>query len=144
MDEPEFYDDESTGSEDEPGMFNIDPIKVADLIQDKIEEIRQARSLIKSYATRKSVSAAEYSKQRAIVTLQLKNNKIQHFEGEIIPPNPAVTLIKTLAEGICWKEELEKEEGENQYKGLIAILDAIKAELNGLQSVNKYLDNLKK
>lgn len=142
MDEPEFYD-EPTDSVDEPGMFNIDPIKVADLIQDKIAEIRIARLLIKEYATRKSTSAAKYSKQIAIVTLQLKNNQIEQFEGEIIPPNPAVTLIKTLAEGICWEAELEKEEGENQYKGLIAILDAIKAELNGLQSVNRHLDNLK-
>ena len=129
--------------EEEYQMFNQDPLKVSDFIREKIDEIRQCRLLISQYATRKSISKSNYSKKLAIVTLKIKNRIIKDFEGIIIPDNPAVTLIKTIAEGICWEEELEMEEGENQYKGLISCLEALKAELNGLQSINKHLDNLK-
>lgn len=134
------YNDRDSDSVEDNRLFNDEPLKVSRLINEKIHEIKLARSFIQQYASRKSSSSAAYSRKIAVVTLQLKNNMIEHFEGEVIPRNPAVTLIKTIAEGICWQEELEKEEGENQYKGLICILDAIKAELNGLQSINKHLD----
>ena len=53
--------------------------------------------------------------------------------------NPPTTIIEKVAKGICWKECLEKDLAETQYKVNLEKADIIKAQLNGYQSINRYL-----
>ncbi len=48
--------------------------------------------------------------------------------------------MKEIAKGIVYKESFAKESGDAEYKATVSIVDAIKAELNGLQSINRHLE----
>jgi len=123
-------------------MFTDDPIAVAQLIQDKILELDQERPRLFDTSQSKAQAISDYDRAMALVVLKLKNGTIKEFEGEPII-NIAVTLIPLIAKGICWKECFTKEAEEGGYKAVISNIEAIKAGLNGLQSINKHLDNLK-
>lgn len=123
-------------------MFTDDPIAVAELIQDKILELDQERPRLFDTSQSKAQAISDYDRAIALVVLKLKNETIREFEGEAIGKLP-VTLIPMIAKGICWKECFTKEAEEAGYKAVISNIEAIKAGLNGLQSINKHLDNLK-
>ena len=122
-------------------MANYDDVlENAGRIHSKIAEIETHRESIFDAATKKAQSLSDYRKKIAVTILQLKNGAIFDFEGnQIHYPLPA-TLIPTIAQGICYQEAFDRYESEAAYKGLISILDAIKAELNGLQSINRRLE----
>lgn len=124
-------------------MFNVNPIEVAELIQDKIAELDQERPRLFDTSQSKAQAISDYDRAIALVVLKLKNENIREFEGEPIGKLP-VTLIPLIAKGICFKECFTKEAEEGGYKAVISNIEAIKAGLNGLQSINKHLDNLQK
>jgi hypothetical protein len=123
-------------------MLTDDPLKVAKLIQDKIRELDEERPRLFDTSQSKAQAISDYDRAMALVVLKLKNGTIKEFEGEQII-GIAVTLIPTVAKGICWKECFTKEAEEAGYKAVISNIEAIKAGLNGLQSINRHLDNLK-
>lgn len=123
-------------------MFNDDPIKVAELIQDKIAELDSERPKLFDSAQSKAQAISEYDKSLAIATLKLRNGTITELEGEPIKNLPA-NLIPIVAKGLCYQECFTKESEEGCYKAVISNIEAIKAGLNGLQSINKHLDNLR-
>jgi hypothetical protein len=123
-------------------MFNVSPTDVAELIRDKILELDQERPRLFDTSQSKAQAISDYDRAIALVVLKLKNETIREFEGELIGKLP-VTLIPIIAKGICYKECFMKEAEEGGYKAVISNIEAIKAGLNGLQSVNKHLDNLK-
>ena len=123
-------------------MFTDDPIAVAELIQDKILELDNERPRLFDTSQSKAQAISDYDRAMALVVLKLKNGTIKEFEGEPIN-GIAVTLIPIIAKGICWRECFTKEAEEAGYKAVISNIEAIKAGLNGLQSINKHLDNLK-
>jgi hypothetical protein len=123
-------------------MFNDDPILVAQLIQDKILELDQERPRLFDTSQSKAQAISDYDRAMALVVLKLKNGTIKEFEGEPII-NLAVTLIPLIAKGICYKECFTKEAEEGGYKAVISNIEVLKTQMNGLQSINKYLDNLK-
>lgn len=114
-------------------------------IREKIAEIKQARKRIFAAATEKAESISNYDRAIAITVLKLKNRLITEMAdpetGEVIniPQLPATTL-PLIAKGICWMHSGRKEEAEAMYKAILSNLDAIKAELNGLQSISKHLE----
>ncbi|MCF8219800.1 MAG: hypothetical protein K9J21_12575 [Bacteroidales bacterium] len=114
-------------------------------IRATIREIKQERSKIKPAATEKARAISNFKSKKAITVLKLKNRLITEMTdkdtGEIveIPPLPA-TVITDIAEGICWYELLQREESEAMYKAIIATLESIRAELNGLQSISRHLE----
>lgn len=108
-------------------------------IEDKISELECHRNSIQGASEFKAEKKAQYAKDLAIAILKLRNKVIVEFEGQKIDNLPA-NLIPKVAEGICWESCLENEKAESGYKGLIVQLDSLKAELNGLQSLNRHLD----
>lgn len=118
-----------------------DPIKVAELIGNKIKELEDERPRLMDYAQSKAQAISNYDRALALATLKVKNGTISHLDGEPIVKPPA-NLIPLIAKGLCYKECFDKEAEEGCYKASISNLDAIKAELNGLQSINRHLDNL--
>jgi len=109
-------------------------------IEAKIQELETHREAIFNAATEKAKSLAIYRKQKAITILKLKNKMIPSFEGVVISYPLAVTLIESISTGICYAELYKRWDADGSYKGLITIMEALKAELNGLQSINKHLE----
>lgn len=86
----------------------------------------------------KSVSLVDYEKEIAITILKLKNGAIETWEGQEVKNLPA-TLIPVVAKGICFKYSFDKEIGDTNYKTIIVTIEAMKSQLNALQSLIKIV-----
>jgi hypothetical protein len=47
-----------------------------------------------------------------------------------------------VAKGICSQARNDMEIADGLYKSVISNIDSVQAELNGLQSINRHLDQL--
>jgi len=115
-------------------------VEISQRITEKIELLEKGRKLILERAQRKAKAVANYEKALAITIAKLKANAIDDIYGTKIDNLPA-TLIEKVARGLVYSEKLEIEIAESEYKAAIVGMSAIQAELNGLQSVNRYLDH---
>ena len=116
-----------------------DLIDISNDISHKIHLLSEAKNKLREYATKKAESISAYEKNLCIVILKLRNNSLSEFEGQELKDLPASVLEK-VARGICFQERLEMEKADAEYKSLITFIDATKAELNGLQSQFRYLE----
>lgn len=116
----------------------MDLIKVSDRIEAKIKELDKFKAVIKERTDRKAEANANYDRRLAITMISLRNGLIKEFEGLPTTDIPA-TLIEKVAKGICFNERLELEKAEAEYKSLITNIDTTCAQLNGWQSINRYL-----
>lgn len=117
----------------------MDIINNANKIQTEIQVIEELVNRLPQAAEEKAVTLSTYEKEIAITILKLKNGVITEFEGNKIGNLPA-NLIPTVAKGICFRENFDREMGEAGYKGLIVQIEAHKAMLNGFQSMNKVIN----
>jgi len=104
----------------------------------RIKALTDSRSTLKDLAITKANAITEYEKKVAITIIKLRNGMEAELEGEVIS-NPPVTVIDKVSKGMCWQEKLEMEKSEALYKAEIVCMNALQAELNGLQSLNKYV-----
>ena len=116
-----------------------DILLIADEIHKKIDILEKMRVQIKDRAERKAETIAEYDRKLAVNIMKLKNGIEMELDGEKIS-NPPATLIEKIAKGIIWKERLEMEKADGLYKSIISNIDSVQSELNGLQSINRYLE----
>ena len=112
---------------------------IANQILTAKNKLTEMRRFIAERSVRKSKAIAEYDKVLATTIIKLKNGVAIEFEGQTIQ-DPGATITEKIAKGICWKERLELEQAEGEYKSLITNIETVKAELNGLQSINKNLE----
>jgi hypothetical protein len=115
-------------------------IEIAKKIQDKILLLEQGRSKLEAAAIDKSNTIAGYDKSLAITLIRIRAGKPVELEGEIAKDIPT-TMAEKVARGICWKERFEMEKAEAMYKATVSKLSSIAAELNGYQSINRYLQH---
>jgi hypothetical protein len=115
------------------------PQDVAIEIEGKIDELVRARDKLKSYAENKARTMVAYEREMAKTIVGLKAGRTYFIEEEAVSCEQA-TNIKDVAKGVCWKESLEASKSEMLYKNCVVQIEAIKSELNGWQSYNKYLD----
>jgi adenine-specific DNA methylase len=108
-------------------------------IEKKISEIEAERGKIVESAIEKAKAISEYDREIAITTLKLRNGVIKEWEGQKTD-NLTATLIPKVAQGICWNECLNKEAADGMYRGVISNIEAMKSQLNGLQSINKNFE----
>ncbi len=113
-------------------------IKVAEMIEQKIKLLEVGRKALKERADRKAETIATYEKRIAMVMLELKSGVEMLWEGQTIK-DPPTTIVEKLARGMCWQEKLEMEKCDAEYRNAIAGLACIQAELNGYQSINRFL-----
>lgn len=106
----------------------MDVLSVAKDIEHKIKLLEKGRDGLQALAIDKAHAIAEYDKELRIAILKLKD------EGKL----PA-TLIEKVAKGDCHKERGDKELAKALYKIQIVKMSAVEAELNGFQSINRYL-----
>ena len=116
----------------------METVKLSQLIEEKIKLLEAGRKELKTRAERKAETIATYDKRMAITMIELKNGVEVMWEGQKIQSPPA-TIIEKVAKGLCWKSKLEMEKAEAFYKNAVVGLSCIQAEMNGLQSINKYL-----
>jgi len=113
-------------------------IKIAELIESKIKTLERGRHELEPRAKAKAEAIANYEKALAKKLIQLKNGITFQLDGETIE-NPPATLSEKIARGLCYDEKIKSELAEAQYKNAVIGLQTIQAELNGLQSINRYL-----
>lgn len=120
------------------------PILVAQEIYFKVLQLGKARRMLEEQARKKAKAKSEYEKQKALKILELRNlqkGEIMKWEGKEIKDIP-VSVMKNVAEGmICnYREKATLE--EDLYDFLKTTCYALSAEMNGLQSINKYMNEL--
>jgi hypothetical protein len=115
------------------------PQDVAKEIEAKIHLLEGAREKLKAYAEDKARTSVAYERELAKTIVGLKHGKEYMVEDEMVSCGSA-TLIEKVAKGVCWQESLEASTAEALYKNCIVQIEAIKSELNGWQSYNRYLD----
>ena len=121
-----------------------DAITYAEKINRKIDEIDKLVDRTEDLGNDKATALANYDRMVALTTIKVKSGIIVAMEdtdGSMIdiPKNISAVERTLICKGICWEEKLEQEGAEALYKSNITIIDAKKAQLNGLQSINKVL-----
>ena len=119
----------------------MEPIKIAGEIREAIDRIRLGRTDLQRRAENKAKTLAEYEKTVSIVLIKLRNGVSYVLDGEKIK-DPPVSIAEKVAKGICWKEKLAAEQAEAEYRNAVIGMQALLAELNGLQSIFRHLDNV--
>ena len=114
-------------------------IEVAKKIKEKIVLLEQGRTKLEQAAIDKANTIAAYDKQLGITMIRISAGKPVEIDGEIAKEVKA-TMAEKVAKGVCWKERFEMEKAEAMYKATTSKLASIEAELNGFQSISKYLD----
>ena len=117
----------------------MDIIQITNQIADKIKVIDIIRKEIKERGENKAITLSNYDKAMSITLIKLKNGSSFEIDGQTIESPPA-SIMEKIAKGICWQEKLEAEKADADYKSIISNLEAVKSQLNALQSLNKHLD----
>ena len=119
----------------------METLTLANAINEKIATLKKMRAELKDRSVNKANSIAVYERELAKIILKLRNGEKLTFEGQEVE-SPPVTIIEKIARGICWNERLEMETADALYRSLITNIDCVQAELNGLQSINRYLSEM--
>lgn len=115
-------------------------IQVSQQIELKIKTLEKGRALLQERATNKAETDALYDKAMAKTLIQLKNGVKFTLDDQVIE-NPPASYCEKIARGICWNEKLAMNLADAEYKNAIEGLRCIEAELNGWQSINRYLQD---
>ena len=116
----------------------MDVIETAKRMNHRINALESARNRLGELADLKAESIALYDKVMAVTIIKIKNGMEVELDGRHII-NPPVTIMEKIARGICWEEKLAMEKAEAWYKVEVTSIAALTAELNGYQSINRYL-----
>ena len=115
-------------------------IEISHRINEKIQLLETGRKELLKRAQRKAKAVSNYEKILAMTMIKLKSNAIPEVFGMEVNNLPA-TLIEKTARGLVYSEKLEMELAEAEYKAAIVGMSAIQAELNGYQSINRFLEH---
>ena len=107
-------------------------------IEQKIIALEEERNLLLGLSMERAIAISNYDRAIALTMLKLMNEQLLNFENQEIK-KVSVTTAKDFAKGICWREKLKVEESDGKYRACVSNIDCIKAELNGLQSINRHL-----
>ena len=115
--------------------------RVAQQIENRIQALSVGRKELASRTKSKAGAISNYERAIAITIIQLKNGIEFTLEGSVVR-NPIASIAEKIAKGICWKEKLDMEQAEGEYKAAIVGMQALQAELCGYQSIYKHLEEL--
>lgn len=116
----------------------MDTLTISKLIYGRAQELEALKKTLEPIAKSKAESSALYEKTLAMTIVGLRNGKEYTLDGEVIGEQPT-TIIEKVARGICWKEKLAMDAAESAYKNAITTINLTEAQLNGYQSINRYL-----
>ena len=105
--------------------------QVAFRIEDLCNEIEERKkgleNFVKSKKLRKTLVAL--NKKIEIETLKAK------FDDKL-----PISLIGNIIKGKCSEEFGDYEQADIEYRSAVKLIEATEAQLNGFQSINRYLD----
>jgi hypothetical protein len=104
----------------------MDALTVAKKINSKIIELDELKVSLEALAMEKARTSSLYEANLAKSILSLKQE------------NP-VTIVEKLARGVCAADKFSMDFSESKYKNQLKIIDLTEAQLNGYQSINRYL-----
>jgi len=111
-------------------------INIGEVIYNKVKELEKLREELSNI--NKAAAITEYEKTLATRIMMLSNSKAYMWQGKQYT-KPAATLTEKIAKGMIAEETgYKKELAESEYKSKIVQIESLKAEINALQSVNKY------
>ena len=116
----------------------MEAVEVAKQIESKIEELELLKKELPAATFQQAKTAAEYDKQLALTIVRLRNGSEIEFEGHIVK-NPPTTIIERIARGICYQSVLNRDTAEGKLKAIDSAIKTTMAQLNGFQSINRYL-----
>lgn len=117
-----------------------DLITYRDKIERRIKSLEAGRLKIMELAKEKALTSSKYEMHLAVTILKIKNGVIKEFEGAKIE-GLAANLTEKVAKGICWEYSMAADAADSSYKAGIEAMKSITAELNGYQSILKYLEH---
>lgn len=117
------------------------PLEVAEEIRAKIIELGKGHAVLREAAEEKARSIGAYDKACAVTIIKLRNGVEMELDGEKIQ-NPPVSIIDKLVKGICHEQKVAADAAECEYKRVVKKLDVVQAQLNGWQSINRFLDKV--
>lgn len=113
-------------------------LKTSDEIRSRITLLDELKKELPVLSEDKARTEAAYEKQIAITIASLINGKEYELEGRTIK-NPPNAMLDKIAKGICWEEKFKMDMAEGKYRNALKIIDITEAQLNGFQSINRYL-----
>lgn len=116
----------------------METVSISKKIQDRIAQLDALKDTLGTLAQRKAQASAEYEKSIALTIVGLRNGKEYELDGQVITEQPT-TVAEKVARGICWKEKLAADSAESAYKNAITTIGLTESQLNGYQSINRYL-----
>lgn len=117
----------------------MEVIQVSQTIEKLIKEIGKTRREIEVKGKARAKAISNYDKRLAISMANLREDENYLLAGKKYS-QPPTTLVEKLAKGICEQDRYDLEIAESAYKACISNLDALKAQLNGYQSIYRHLD----
>jgi len=108
----------------------MEAIDVAKKINLKIIELDKLKEELPILAQKKSHAMVDYELDLSQETLTSLSNGIP------------TTVIDKIAKGKCAVKHGELDLAESMYKNCLKIIDITEAQLNGYQSINRYLSEL--
>ncbi len=100
--------------------------------------LEKAKENLESLGEAKAQAIVNYDRALAQKIVELNDHKTFIWQGAEHKKPPSTVINKVAIGMIAEYEGLKKELAEVAYKHGIALVEAIKAEMNGLQSINKY------
>jgi len=110
-------------------------------IEKIIKDIGDCRREIEKKGNAKAKAMKNYDKALAIALATLGHSDNYELGGKTYK-QPPVTIREKIAKGICADFLEEKEIAECAYKACISNLEALKAQLNGYQSIYRHADSM--
>jgi len=132
--------DPKYGKTDQEILESMDPVTIADKIQNRIAEIDFFKDQIFEASLKKAETKREFAKACAITKFKLKNGVIETWEGQHVG-KISQSAAERLAEDMNYELQFETDVAEGNYKSIIVAIAATQAQLNGLQSINRHLQN---
>ena len=119
----------------------METLSIVKAIDEKINVLENIKRSVKEVGDKRAEALSAYDKAIAICILRLKANDPVDFEGRQVV-DIAVSVMEKVAKGVCWKEKLESEKSEGRFRSIMSHLDTTKAQLNALQSILRYTEEL--
>lgn len=107
--------------------MSMDPLIIAKAINSRIIELEGFKRELPELAKRKADTLMAYEKAAALETLTL------------ISEGTAMSVIDKLVRGRCAALKGDLDLSESMYKNAMKIIDITQAQLNGYQSINRFL-----
>ena len=120
----------------------MEALEVAKAIQLKISQLDKMKGELRPAIDEFCKAASAYDKQVAVSIVKIKNGVEVQIDPDHTIKNPPASVMERLAKGMCYQEKLTMDTAEQVLKALYTRVRITEAQLNGYQSINRYLSEV--